>query len=221
MQQTITPSVVRLDVSRSKLIAKFLSLAVVLAVAFSFVVKYVFHYYLHYDPQAFGYHWPHRAWLLLHMSGGTLALLAGPWQFWSGLRQRHLRVHRWTGRLFLLGVLTGASAAIYLALHTPVGWAWGVVLFSLAIAWLTTAGMAYAAIRKGLVQIHKEWMVRAYVVTFAFVTFRVLNEYAPTSRLQPEGDRLVTLGWLCWVVPLLITEVVLELRRMRGTTHGS
>jgi uncharacterized membrane protein YozB (DUF420 family) len=85
----------------------------------------------------------------------------------------------------------------------------------LAAAWVTTAGMAYLAIRRGLVQIHKEWMVRAYVVTFAFVTFRVLNDYGPLSKLQPVGDRAITIGWACWVVPLMVTEVVLQLRRMR------
>ena len=41
--------------------------------------------------------------------------------------------------------------------------------------------------------VHKESMVRAYVVTFAFVTFRLLNDYGPTSHLQPDSDRIVTI----------------------------
>lgn len=88
-------------------------------------------------------------------------------------------------------------------------------LVGLATAWVTTAGMAYYAILQGHVQTHKEWMIRAYVVTFAFVTFRLINDYGPTSRLQPDNDRVLTLIWLCWAVPLLIAEVVLQLRRMR------
>ena len=40
-------------------------------------------------------------------------------------------------------------------------------------------------------------MVRAYVVTFAFVTFRVFNDYDPTSRLRSDNDRAITLGWAC------------------------
>ena len=75
--------------------------------------------------------------------------------------------------------------------------------------------MAYYTIRKGLVALHKEWMIRAYVVTFAFVTFRVLSDYGPTSRLQPEHDRSLTITWVCWVVPLAITEMVFQLRRVR------
>jgi len=75
--------------------------------------------------------------------------------------------------------------------------------------------MAYYAITKGNVAVHKEWMIRAYVATFAFVTFRVFNDYGPTSRLQPDGDRAITIGWACWALPLLVTEVLLQLRRMR------
>jgi hypothetical protein len=58
--------------------------------------------------------------------------------------------------------------------------------------------------------------VRAYVVTFAFVTFRLLNDYGPTSHLRPDNDRTITIGWACWVLPLLATEVILQLRRLRS-----
>jgi hypothetical protein len=59
-------------------------------------------------------------------------------------------------------------------------------------------------------------MIRAYVVTFAFVTFRILSDYGPTSRLQPENERSVMIAWVCWVVPLAITEMVFQLRRVRA-----
>jgi hypothetical protein len=61
-------------------------------------------------------------------------------------------------------------------------------------------------------------MIRAYVVTYAFVTYRVFSDYGPVSRLQPYHDVAVTLTWACWVVPLFITELVLQLRRMRKLT---
>ncbi len=74
--------------------------------------------------------------------------------------------------------------------------------------------MAYYAIRKRLIEIHKQWMVRAYIVTFAFVTFRVFSDYGPTSQLKPAGDLSITLAWASWVVPLFITELIFQLRRM-------
>jgi hypothetical protein len=186
---------------------------VVLAIAFIF--KYVFHYYLHYNAAAFDVYWPRRAGLLLHITGGMVALLTGPWQFFTGLTGKRMNVHRYTGRIFLGGVAAGVIGATYLAFTTTFGWAFGFGILGLAAAWASTTAMAYCAIRRGKVEIHKEWMVRAYIVTFAFVTFRIFSDYGPTSHLKPPGDLAITLSWACWVVPLCINELILQLKRMR------
>ena len=188
----------------------------IVGIAFGFVSKYVLFYYRHYDPASFNVYWTRRLWLFMHINGGTLALLAGPWQFWTGLRQRNLQVHRWTGRLYLVGVAIGVAGAIGLAFTTTFGWGFEVGLMGLALAWVITSGTAYYTIRKGLVQFHKEWMIRSYVVTFAFVFFRILSDYGPTSRLQPENDRSIIITWVCWVVPLAVTEMVFNLKRIRS-----
>jgi len=202
---------------------KVLALAAVFAVAVAFVGIYVFHYYLNYNQAAFDAYWPNprRAGLLVHISCGMVALLVGPWQFSSRLRQRNLVLHRWLGRIYLIAVACASSAAFLLALTTPFGWAWGFGVAMLAVAWITTSGMAYYAVLRRQIAIHKEWMVRSYVVTFAFVTFRILNDYGPTARLQPESDRSLTAIWACWALPLLVTEVVLQLRRMPRAARAS
>jgi len=201
---------------KARLVVKVLAWAGIIGLAVGFVVKYVLFYYRHYDAASFDTLWPRRTWLFLHINGGTLALLTGPWQFWSGLRQRHMSIHRWTGRLFLLGVAAGVCGAVGLVVKEVGYWAFGVGLMGLAAAWLVTTAMAYYSIRKGLVALHKEWMIRAYVVTFAFVFFRVMSDYTPMSRLRPEGDRDITIAWACWVVPLAVTEMIFQLRRVRS-----
>jgi uncharacterized membrane protein len=209
------------------LTAKLLGSAAILAVAVSFVGRYVFRYYLHYNQAAFSdpvrgaaNYWAMRGWLLMHMTGGMLALLAGPWQFWTGFRTRYARLHRWTGRLFLCGVAIGSVGAFRMAVATTFGWPFGFGLIALATAWATTASMAYYAILRGQIQIHKEWMVRAYVVTFSFVTFRLFNDFGPTSRLEPAAERADTIVWASWVLPLLVAEVILQLRRMRSAASS-
>ena len=207
---------------------KLLGSAAILSVAAFFVLRYVFRYYLNYNQAAFtdairgaANYWAMRRWLLMHMTGGMLALLTGPWQFWTGFRSRYIRLHRWTGRLFLSGVAIGSVGAFRMAFATTFGWAFGAALVGLALAWVTTASMALYAILSGRIQIHKEWMVRTYVVTFAFVTFRLLNDFSPLLRLQPDNDRAITIGWACWVIPLLVAEVILELRRMRSPANSA
>ena len=209
--------------SRSNFTVQLLATAAILAIAIAFILKYVFRYYLNYNQAAFtdpnqgaANYWAMRGWLLMHITGGMVALFTGPWQFWTGFRARYARLHRWTGRIFLGGVAVGSIGAFRIGIASSAGWAFGFALIALAIAWVTTAGMAYYAILKRRIQVHKEWMVRAYVVTFAFVTFRLLNDYGPTSHLQPAGDRAVTIAWAWWGFPLLFTEVILQLRRMRS-----
>ena len=195
-------------------LAKILVWVGILSLVVGFILKYVFHYFLNYNAAGFHDFWPRRGWLLLHISGGTLALLTGSWQFWTGLRHQHLPVHRWTGRLFLLGVAMGVTGGTYLAVTTKL-WAWGVALFTLTWVWAAAAAMALYFILHGQVGTHKEWMVRTYVVTFAFVTFRFMNDFGPTSHLHPTSDRIITLGWLSWTVPLFVTEIILQFRRVR------
>lgn len=206
--------------STSRFTAKILASGTILTIAIAFVLKYVFRYYLHYNRAAFtdpvlgaANYWIMRGWLLMHMTGGMVALLTGPWQFWTGFRARYARLHRWTGRIFLGAVAVGCVGAFRMAISTTFGWAFGFSLLGrLRRAWRTTPSGKGASR-----SIKKEWMVRAYVVTFAFVTFRVRNDYGPTSHLQPDNDRAITIGWACWVLPLLLTEVILQLRRMRST----
>ncbi len=197
--------------------AQVLALVGIVTLAVAFVFKYVLFYYRHYDAASFDTYWPRRTWLFLHINGGTLALLMGPWQFWSGLRRRSMQVHRWTGRLFLLGVAAGVTGAVGMALTAVGVWAFEVALMGLATSWLVTTAFAYYTIRKGLVALHKEWMIRAYVVTFAFVFFRILSDFSPMARLRPENDRDVTIAWICWVVPLGITELILQVKKMKMT----
>ncbi len=87
----------------------------IVGIAIAFVLKYVFHYYLNYNTTAFDPHWTRRAWLLLHITGGMIALLTAPWQLFTGLTGKRMNVHRYTGRAFVGGVTVGVIGATYLA----------------------------------------------------------------------------------------------------------
>jgi uncharacterized membrane protein len=195
---------------------------VVCALAAGFIYLYVFHYYLNFGPKGFEVYWPRRWGLLAHISAGMVALVIGPFQFWTGLRSRLPKVHRWTGRIYLAAVAVGSLAGLYMAATTTFGWPFGFALAMLALAWAGTAGVAYAAILNGAVALHRRWMVRAYVVTFAFVTFRLINDWLPTSQIKPPGELAVADAWACWVVPLMVTMFIQGLQdaRRQGRRRG-
>ena len=195
-------------------LTKAATLCAIALVALWFAATRVSRFYLNYNAESFGHYWPYRGWLLLHISSGMVALLIGPWHFSRRIRQRYLALHRLSGRVYLVAIVCGAAASFYLAVHAD-GWAWGTGLFALGVVWLTTSGMAFYAVRLRQIQVHREWMVRSYIVTFAFVTYRVLSDLGRASQLMPSSDRRITFIWACWSIPLLIAEVVMQFNRMR------
>ena len=180
----------------------------VTAAALLFVYRNVLYYYFNYSAASFGPYWPHRAGLMLHITAGSIALLAGPFQLWSGLRNRYRPVHRWTGRAYLFAMVLSACGALSLALTPSYGWIYGVALGLLACTWTATGGVAYVAIRQRNVTIHRRWMIRAYVLNFAFVFYRVTEPALNAMGMGSEAERAILNAWTCWTVPLMLTLVV-------------
>ena len=189
------------------------ALAAVALLGVRFFVSDAVPYYTDITADQYGRYWGMRPWFLGHILGGTLALSMGPFQFWSGLKRRSLHVHKWTGRLYVGGIALGATASVYLALTSPSSTDWTVGLLALAAAWVGTTSMAFYAIKRRKITFHKEWMIRSYVVTFAFVTFRWWSDI-PAIRDYLGDSRPITLMWACWAIPLLVTEMVIQMRAM-------
>jgi uncharacterized membrane protein len=141
-------------------------------------------------------------------------------QIWLGLTNRTSTLHRALGKVYGTAVLIGSVGGFYMALTIPGHVAYVAGLLWLNVAWLLTTGMAIYAIRTRRIQQHREWMLRSYVVTFAFVTFRLAETWLrPWLHVadDPGADDIDTLmAWACWAVPLLLAEPLIQLRAMRA-----
>lgn len=193
---------------------KWLSWCLIAGVAVYFFVTTIPNYF-HYDAAHYYYYWPKRWWLIAHIGGGTLALSMGMFQFSSTIRRRFVQVHRWMGRLYLIGVLVGSIGAAYMGVMVSPNRAFGMSLEFLALAWALTSLMAYIAVRRRQIAAHREWMTRSYVLTFGFVLFRLGTRNHVFSSLGHQVQD-VMLAWACWAVPLLITDVVQRWRQTMG-----
>lgn len=193
----------------------FLTLGIVLFLflfAGKFILKDALPYF-GFDKITFGRYWDYKWPLIGHISGGLLALIIGPFQFSKAFRNKFMTTHRWLGRIYLIAILVGTISSTYLAWTSAyrVNFSWAFGLQCLAFAWIASALMAYVSVMRRRIMQHKEWMIRSYVVTFAFVTFRWLNELTIVKNLMPEFvERGPTVIWFCWTIPLLITEIVLS-----------
>jgi uncharacterized membrane protein len=192
----------------------YLPLSGVLAVAVYFSIRDVLPY-LSLDEATYGpYWWGRVSWLFPHVLAGMLALLLGPLQFLTALRRRYARVHRWSGRVYLASVGVASVMAAFMIAHSTFNYAFRSGLAGLVFAWVSTSALALVAIRRGNVPQHREWMIRSYVVTFGFVIFRVVDETLSGFGLGTFDERIALASWSCWAVPLLVTELIIQGRKL-------
>ena len=205
-------------------------LVLILSAVVVAVVVYVSRFvgpYLSLDPAYYDYFWPWRYALWAHLAGGATALLAGPLQLWLGLTGRRPGLHRRLGRVYLCALgLSLAGASYLIAKEIRTDWVFASGLLGLACAWTLTTGCGYLAIRRNRRVQHREWMIRSYVVASAFVFFRIFVDllhaagvHGPTGSGTPEELKLA--AWLCWAVPLLLTEPLIQWRHLRRTTTAA
>jgi uncharacterized membrane protein len=197
-----------------------LILGTIVVAAIVYVTRFVGPY-LSLNPAYYDYFWPWRYALWAHLAGGVTALLVGPFQLWLGLTGRRLDLHRRLGRVYLCALALSLTGASYLiAKEIREDWVFASGLLGLACAWTVTTGCGFLAIRRNRRQQHREWMIRSYVVASAFVFFRVFIDLLHAAGIHsPPGpgtpEEIKVAAWLCWAVPLLLTEPVIQWRHLR------
>lgn len=165
------------------------------------------------DPHApeWAHYNPIRWHLLPHGLGGTLALALGALQFSTRLRQRHLRLHRMSGKLYIASTFIVAPVAIWMAfISSP----WFLIPFTVvqASTWMLFTLIAYLCIRRGAISSHREWMMRSYAIVLIFLEGRVLMAIPALAR---QGmDAIVLVNWGCLAVTLVVVECIIRWREI-------
>ena len=159
----------------------------------------------------------HRLLTMLHIIPGLLFVLLGPLQFVQRLRNRKPRLHRWMGRVVLIsGAIIGGTAlvmspqmAIGGANETAATMLFGTVfLFALV--------RAFVAIRRGMVAVHREWMIRAFAIGMAVTTTRpIVGAFFATRRLThlTPHDFFGIAFWLSFTIHLIAAEAWINYTR--------
>lgn len=156
--------------------------------------------------------------IFLHTLAGSTVLLGGLLQFNRGIRTRWPHVHRWIGRLYVLGALAVGGAGLYLAAYSAGGWVTHAGFGALALGVLFTTSMAYVYARRRDFRTHSRWMLRSYALFFAAVTLRIelpllialLHDFLPAYRI---------VAWSAWVPNAIWAEWYLRRRKAIARTE--
>ena len=154
----------------------------------------------------------HPAAFYVHIGAASTALLVGPWQFWDGVRRKHMAIHRVMGAMYVTACLVGGLAALPIALGSNGGPVATAGFLTLAVLWLWTTARAVIAIVSGDVPAHRRWMIRSFALTLAGVTLRL---YLPVALLGPFGfhNAYAAISWLCWAPNLLLADRITQGRK--------
>jgi uncharacterized membrane protein len=157
---------------------------------------------------------------LMHIVPGLLFMLLGPLQFSATMRARHLRWHRWSGRVFVTcGFVIGISALV-MSFGMPaiggVNQAAATTLFG--SYFLLALSRAFWLIRRREVALHREWMIRAFSIGLAVATIRpIMGIFFATSRLSRLTPRefFGIAFWIGFVLHLMAAEAWIQATQSR------
>tara|TARA_R110002111_G_scaffold18_3_gene172 strand:+ start:38149 stop:38778 length:630 start_codon:yes stop_codon:yes gene_type:complete len=162
------------------------------------------------------YYFPRVFWVFPHIVLGIVATIIGPFQFIPKIRNKYLKTHRQLGRVYIISTVLSGISGMYMAATSDVNLPYAVGLFMLGVAWSTSSIMAFISIKNRKIDLHKEWMIRSYVLTLAFVTFRFIYDIIRSFDIGTWEEVQVLMSWACWAIPLFITEVFIQGRKINN-----
>lgn len=177
-----------------------------------FFLDNVIAYFYGYRSRMFGNTLFHnQLWVVMHMVGGSMALLLGPTQFWPFIRNRFLAFHRLAGKIYMTGIaLIGISAGRLSLISTCVPCR--ISLFLLTVFAVLSTWFAWRAIKTRNTKTHRQMMVRSYVCVLAFVAVRIDDVFSLNFLFGEITDptfRRVVNEYFFSFVPLIIAEIIM------------
>ena len=164
----------------------------------------------------------HPVLTLVHVIPGLLFMVLGPLQFNASIRDRHLRWHRWSGRVFVLcSMITGISAVVMsFAMQSIGGVSQAAATILFGTFFLFALGKAFWHIRRREIVLHREWMIRGFAVGLAVATIRpIVGIFFATSRwsgLTPQ-QFFGTAFWIGFVLQLMAAEAWIHATQPRSS----
>ncbi|MDP1562792.1 MAG: DUF2306 domain-containing protein, partial [Pirellulaceae bacterium] len=121
--------------------------------------------------------------------------------------------HRRLGKLQIANVLLlVAPSGIGMAFWHGSGWFAGAAMMTLGVATMVCAWFGWReAVRRRFAN-HRRWMWRLFVLLGSAVTIRLLGGLTEVFQIESTTVSIVN-AWISWVVPLVICELVLRLKK--------
>jgi uncharacterized membrane protein len=114
--------------------------------------------------------------LVVHVVGSTVAILACVLQVWPWLRRTHPRVHRISGRTYVIaGVYPAGITALVLTAFWPFSPLTSSRDILASVLWLAITTYGFVLARQGRTADHRRWMLRSFALTLSVLVSSVIR----------------------------------------------
>jgi uncharacterized membrane protein len=164
----------------------------------------------------------HPAVSIWHVLPGALFLALAPLQLSRRIRARHLRFHRWSGRLLVFIVIAATLDSFYFGILHPfagIGEVSAIAVFGALM--LVAVLRGFIAIRRGDESRHRRWMIRAVAIALGISTIRVVGALLQMLLPMPPAQMLTVSFWIGWTLTLAAAEVYLRASATSARTYSS
>jgi uncharacterized membrane protein len=148
---------------------------------------------------------------LIHILPALIFILFGLLQFTKTIRTKYPTFHRWNGRvLMILGLIIGASGIVMGFKMAISGVSETAATTFFGIVFLFSLMRAFACIRARKIDLHREWMIRAFSIGMAVTTTRpIVGIFFATGKLTglTPQDFFGTTLWFGFTLHLILAEV--------------
>lgn len=161
----------------------------------------------------------HAVLMLFHVAPAFVFMLLGPFQFITRLRSRHIRLHRWSGRVFVAsGMLVGTSAVV-MPFRFPLisGTSETVPILAFGCFFLFALAKAFLHIRRRQVALHREWMIRAFGIGLGIAADRPVDTAFFVFTRLPLREHFAIALWISLCTLALAAEA--WIRYTRGASR--
>lgn len=136
-----------------------------------------------------------------HIVPAAIYMGGAPFQISRTFRERHFTLHRRLGRFLVLAGIAAVVFALVFGLAYPYGGALessATVIFG--ALFVVELGVAFRAIKRGDVDCHRRWMIRAFAIGLAVGTIRIwLGLFFLAGLISFTGDFGQGFGWAFWL----------------------
>jgi uncharacterized membrane protein len=152
----------------------------------------------------------------VHIIPGALFFLLAPLQFVPGMRAKHLRLHRWLGRILVISGLVIGVSALVMSFTMNIGGANETAATTLfGTLFLFCLIKAYRHIRRKEVAQHREWMIRAFGIALGVAATRpVVGMFFAFRRLTPHEFFGIAF-WIGFTITFFAAEAWIDYTRER------